>query len=244
MMLTALIVHVNDAIIALCYLVIAALLVSVASRIRSFFMFPHAKGLLRRSLYAVAACAFTGGLTHTLQFTLLFGTHLQVIMIFTIACAATVSLATVYLLSKWKQLSVMAAGGLENQRYNMGEVSHFQDQAAVTMALIGAPDMVSVHAPDNMAFLYMNAACRSFGYSASALRGIPLSSLVHQEDMPMLDAMVQSWNITRTHQDVVKQYRIRTAAHTYVHVESCCHWDELDVSTAICVHLIYAVLNL
>eukprot|EP00953_Heterococcus_sp_UTEX-ZZ885_P008077 4848-Heterococcus_DN1.PRE.1 len=172
-----------------------------------------------------------------MQFTLMFGTQLWVIMIFFIGCAATSSVAALYLLYNWKQLSGVAADGRENQRYHVDGVSSFQDQAAVTMALIGAPDLVSVHAPENMAFMYMNAAWRTIGYSASTLRGALLSTFVHEEDMPVLDAMLQHWNTTRTHEDVVREYRIRTAAHTYIHVESCCRWGELDVSAITDVRL-------
>eukprot|EP00953_Heterococcus_sp_UTEX-ZZ885_P008878 5265-Heterococcus_DN1.PRE.30 len=193
---------------AVCYMIIALVFVSLTSQIRSpLFIFPENKNLLRYSGNLVAAYTFTCGLTHLMRFILLFGIDPNVVMVFMCACVVTSSIATLYLVIHRKQLGVFAAGGFEDQRYHVGGVSQFQDQAAVTMALI---------------------ACCAYGYSPSTLRGKCLSSLVHEEDLPIIDSMLQKWSSSHAHEDVVKSYRIKTAAHTYAHVESCCHWDELD----------------
>eukprot|EP00953_Heterococcus_sp_UTEX-ZZ885_P005914 3665-Heterococcus_DN1.PRE.1 len=107
--------HVNDAIIALCCMAISAVLVSVARQVAPpFFTFQHKASLLRHSIYAVAAYTTTCGLAHMMQFTLMFGTQLWVIMIFVVGCAATSSVAALYLLYSWKQLSGVAADGREH----------------------------------------------------------------------------------------------------------------------------------
>ena len=220
--------HVLDVVISVAFFVISGIMMCLAGRLKiSNYLPTHGKVLLRRVLWTLALGILSSGATYLLQFIQMFGDRKHAVIVVHSICAAFAVLGALSLLH-WQSRKLRAAmTSSEHVRlfYNLSGVTHFEDQTAITLALIGVADMVSVHGAQDLAFLYINAACHAYGYTQGQLRGQRLTALVHEEDVALWDSM-----LTNIPADMVITCRLCTGFKTFVLVEASCRRGDLEVS--------------
>ena len=160
--------HVLDVVISVAFFVISGIMMCLAGRLKTCNYLPtHSKILLRRVLWILALGILASGATYLLQFIQMFGNHTRAVIVVHSICAAFAVLGALSLLH-WQSRKLRAAKtSAEHIRlfYDFSGVTHFEDQSAITLALMGVADMVSVHGAEDLAFLYINAACHAYGYT-------------------------------------------------------------------------------
>jgi len=220
--------HVLDVVISLAFFVISGIMMCLAVRLETFNYLPtHSKILLRRVLWILALGILASGATYLLQFIQMFRDHTHAVIVVHSICAVLAVLGALSLLH-WQGRKLRAAKiSAEHIRlfYDFSGVTQFEDQTAITLALMGVADMVSVHGAEDLAFLYINAACHAYGYTQGQLRGQRLTALVHEEDVALWDNM-----LTNIPADMVITCRLRTGFSTFVLVEASCRRGDLEVS--------------
>jgi hypothetical protein len=220
--------HVLDVVISLAFFVISGIMMCLAVRSETFNYLPtHSKILLRRVLWILALGVLASGATYLLQFIQMFGDHAHAVIVVHSICAVFAVLGALSLLHWQSRKLRTAKTSAEHIRlfYDFSGVTHFEDQSAITLALMGVADMVSVHEAEDLAFLHINAACHAYGYTQGQLRGQRLTALVHEEDVALWDNM-----LTNMPADMVITCRLRTGFSSFVLVEASCRRGDFEVS--------------
>jgi PAS domain S-box-containing protein len=216
-------VHANDVVIAVCYMMIPLMLLFVVRTDRLRVDLPtkkHNRNLVKHVLTAYMAFIMTCGLTHLWRFTDIFFVSDAVTLTLLTMCSVASVYTVCLLLLKYERLSTMYA--------KMGASSDDGNdyKIAFKQALECTSDMVSIHTSSNLKFMHVNNACTAYGYTKEMLKGVPFTQIVHEEDVTILESVLCVQ--VRDTEEFVRMFRIKTADNLFVHVEAAFRWGQID----------------